>query len=322
MAKDADVNTNWERSAGIYNCTGGCGRTRLPASEFSKKQVERALDSLNTLADRDIREGPGHESQLWLSAVCRGCIVEKEEREKAEAHTRREEREKALEERQALEETVLEPPERIATSLPERPLGMTPSKADESLGYVVAKVSDGKPAFKAGIRPGWRVATVAGKTCEGLNLEAVQALLKAAELPVAVEFDSLPSGADWCTSCLRVLVIPLFSRKMRTKPPDKRRCTSCVEASEEGSSATASEAQPTCECGSVFAAIDPKNPTVDAAICQKCGKARPKKSQLAELQELCAETASQAEKVTGLKPVRGGSFVGRGGRGRGRGGYS
>ena len=129
---------------------------------------------------------------------------------------------------QALEDG-LQPPERMALSLGERPFGMTPSKAD-GVGYLVAKVSDGKPAARAGIRPGWRIASITGKPCDGLDLDAVQTLLKAAELPVDVAFDALPGGGDFCVACQRVLVWALFSRKMRTKPPDKRRCTACVEA--------------------------------------------------------------------------------------------
>lgn len=288
MAKDADVNTDWERSAGIYNCTGGCGRKRLPASEFSKKQVEKALERLNTIADKDIRDGANMDRCIFLSAVCRKCTEEKEECEKAEAQARRDARE------QAAEEAVLEPPERFTISLSERPFGMQPSKADESLGYVIAKVTEGKPASKAGVRLGWRVVEVAGKTTEGLDLEATQALLKAAELPASVEFEGVPGGADFCTACHLVLAAPLFSRKMRTKPAEKRRCSACVEASE-------------AEAGGANAEGD------------TAGSSEKPQSKLDELQALCADSANQAEKVTGLKPVRGGGYIGRGGRARGRG---
>merc|ERR1711971_436310 len=146
------------------------------------------------------------ERSIFLSAVCRRCMEEKE--------------------------TVLEPPERVVVSLAERPFGMTPSKVDEtqSLGYVVAKVTEGKPASRAGVRPGWRAVKIGGASCEGLDLEAAQALMKAAELPASVEFEAVPGGADFCTACQRLLPAPLFSRKMRTKPPDKRRFTACVEA--------------------------------------------------------------------------------------------
>lgn len=286
MAKDTDLSTDWERSAGIFNCVGGCGRKRLTGEFFSKKQVEKALDSLKTIADRDIRQDT--EQCLYISAVCKECMDAKEERERAEAQARRDEQGKKA------EETVLETPEHIMTSLAARPFGMTPSKADESLGYVVAKVSEGKPAAKAGVGFGWRVFAVASTACEGLNLEAVQALLKAAELPVSVEFEALPGGADFCTACQRVLPAPLFSRKMRTKPVEKRRCSACVEASEADAATAAGE---------------------------EAGASEKPQSQLGELQALCAESAAQAEKVTGLKPVRGGGYVGRGGKARGRGSH-
>lgn len=68
----------------------------------------------------------------------------------------------------------------------------------------------------------------------------------------------------------------------RTKPPEKRRCGACV--AKEGEKEDASGYEP-------------------AEVPQ--GK-------LSELQQLCAETAREAEQVTGLKAVRGA------GRGRGR----
>merc|ERR1719274_559136 len=103
---------------------------------------------------------------------------------------------------------------------------MTPSKAD-GVGYLVAKVSDGKPAARAGVGPGWRVAEVAGTSCDGLGLEEVKEVLKNATLPVDVVMEKMPGGGDFCTACQQVLVWALFSRKMRTKPPDKRRCSAC-----------------------------------------------------------------------------------------------
>jgi len=164
---------------------------------------------------------------LVRPGICKSCKEERRIKEKEEAKGKKDIREQARE--QALEDG-LEPPERIAVSLGERPFGMTPSKA-EGVGYLVAKVSDGKPAAKAGIRPGWCVVEIAGQSCKGLDLDATQALLKPAALPVDLVFEALPGGGDFCTTCQRVLVWALFSRKMRTKPPEKRRCTACVEAS-------------------------------------------------------------------------------------------
>jgi len=287
MAKSEDLSTDWQRSAGDFSCSV-CRRKRLPASEFSKSQVDKALASLNTIPDKDIRTGPDLDRVLFLTAVCKKCSEEREEKEREEARAKREARE------QAAEEAVLEPPERVSVSLAERPFGMTPSKA-EGVGYLVTKTSEGKPAARAGVRPGWRVAEVTGQSCEGLDLEAVQALLKAAELPVAVVFEKVPGGAEFCTACQRVLPAPLFSRKMRTRPPDKRRCSACVEAADGAAEAEAEAAEGAAPAPAEAADGKPQ-------------------SKLAELRELCAGTAREAEQVTGIRAVRGGS---RGGRGRG-----
>jgi hypothetical protein len=286
MAKDTDVNTDWELSAGIYSCIGGCSRQRLPASEFSKKQIEKALNALNTLGDKDIRNGPDIQEVLYLNAVCKRCMEEKEERERQEAQVRREKCEAAA------EEIVLEPGEKITVSISERPFGMASSKADDVQGYLVSKVTEGKPAARAGVRPGWRAVSVGGKSCEGLDVDAVLAMFKAAELPVDLEFEAVPENADFCTACHRVLPAPLFSRKMRTKPRETRRCSACVEAAQADSAGA---------------------PGGEGA---EGGTEKPQ-SQLDELKALCADSAAQAEKVTGLKPVRGGGYIGRGGRSRG-----
>jgi len=282
MAKSEDLSTDWQKSAGDFSCTV-CRRKRLPASEFSKKQVEKALESLKSIPDKDIRTGPDIQQTLYLSGVCKKCSEEREERERAEAQARREERE------QAAEETVLQPPERVAVSFAERPFGVTPSKA-EGVGYLVVKVGEGKPAARAGVRPGWRLVELGGKSFEGLDFEAMNALVKGAELPVEAVFEAIPGGGDFCTACQRVLAAPLFSRKMRTKPPEKRRCSSCVEVA-EAAEAEAAEG---------------------AAAAPAEGAGGKPQSKLGELRELCAETAREAEAVTGLKAVRGS------GRGRGR----
>lgn len=292
MAKAEDVSTDWRRSAGDFACVGGCERKRLPASEFSKKQVDKALESLkNGMPHEDIRSGPEIKRMLFLTGVCKRCVEEREAKDCAEAAARREDRQQA--EPDAATGQALGAGERTSVVLTERPFGMTSSKADESAGYVVARSTEGKPAAKAGVRAGWRVLAVGGMTCEGLDLEAVQTLFKNGELPLEVTFEMVPSGADFCTACQQVLVVDRFSRKMRTKPADKRRCTSCVDAAGEG----AGEGE--APAGSAPAGSD-----------------RPA-SKLSELQQLCAESAQEAQKVTGIRAARGAGYGGRGG-GRGR----
>lgn len=270
-----------------------CERRRLPASEFSKKQVEKALDALKTLPEGDIRTSPDIQRTLYLSAVCKKCSEEREAREQAAAELRRDERREL-----AADEDAPGPPERVAVSLGDRPFGMTPAKA-EGVGYLVAKVSEGKPAAQAGVRPGWRLVEVAGTVCEDLDLEAVQSMLRIAALPTAVLFEAVRNGAEFCTACQQVLSASLFSRKMRTKPPDKRRCASCVESA-EGADANGERSE----------GAHNQHDAVD-------GNQKPQ-SKLAEFKQLVAESAHEAEKVTGIKAARGGACGVRGGRGRGR----
>jgi len=283
MATSTELSTDWQKSAGDFCCTI-CGRKRLPASEFSKKQVEQALENLKKLPGKDIRSGPDIQQVLFLSAVCKKCTEEKEAKEQAEAQARREEKQAAI------SDAVVGQPEQVSVEVSERPMGMAACKVDSS-GFVVLKVTEGKPAAKAGIRPGWKVREVGGSSCEGLDMEAVQSLLKSASLPATIVFDSVPSGADFCTACQKVLPAPAFSRKMRTKPPDKRRCSECVESA------------------------DGDGKTADAETSEVAAQTKPTTA-LGELQQLCADSAKEAEAVTGLKAVRGGGR--RGGRGRGR----
>lgn len=77
----------------------------------------------------------------------------------------------------------------VSVELKERPFGMAPSKEEGVSGYVVAKVADDKPAKQAGICKDWLLVSIAGKPCKDLDLEAIQVLLKGADLPVAVEFE-------------------------------------------------------------------------------------------------------------------------------------
>ncbi|CAJ1353132.1 unnamed protein product, partial [Effrenium voratum] len=104
------------------------------------------------------------------------------------------------------------------------------------------------------------------------------------ELPVTASFEALPANGDFCTSCQEILHSNSFSRKMRTKPPEKRRCSQCVEA-EADAEAAAAEA---------------------AGYPAEGAEGEEPQSKMSELRQLCAESAKEAEKVTGLKALRGG----------------
>lgn len=132
MAKDTELSTDWERSAGDFTCIV-CRRKRLPASEFSRKQVEKALESLKTIQDKDFRSGPELTSTYFVSGTCKKCMEEKEERERQEAQARRDQREEAA------GEAVLEPPEHVPVKFAARPFGLTAVKGDGVEGYIVAK---------------------------------------------------------------------------------------------------------------------------------------------------------------------------------------
>lgn len=77
----------------------------------------------------------------------------------------------------------------VSVNLNERPFGMAPSKEAGVVGYVVSKVAEDKPADAAGVKQGWRIVSIAGKDCRTLDLEAIQVLVKGADLPLAVDFE-------------------------------------------------------------------------------------------------------------------------------------
>jgi len=81
--------------------------------------------------------------------------------------------------------------ELVTVTFEAKPFGMSPQKAGVE-GYVVAKVADCRPAEEKGVQPGWRLVSVGSENCRELGLDAVQALLKAAELPVSVTFEKPP----------------------------------------------------------------------------------------------------------------------------------
>eukprot|EP00927_Polykrikos_kofoidii_P086240 TRINITY_DN9602_c0_g1_i1.p1 TRINITY_DN9602_c0_g1~~TRINITY_DN9602_c0_g1_i1.p1 ORF type:complete len:788 (+),score=130.47 TRINITY_DN9602_c0_g1_i1:97-2460(+) len=84
---------------------------------------------------------------------------------------------------------LTKPTELITVILAERPFGMSPSKEEGVTGYVVAKLAEGRPADAAGVKTGWRLVEVGGKTCKELDLEVMQKLLKEASLPVRIVFE-------------------------------------------------------------------------------------------------------------------------------------
>eukprot|EP00516_Mucochytrium_quahogii_P001861 CAMPEP_0203760638 /NCGR_PEP_ID=MMETSP0098-20131031/13895_1 /ASSEMBLY_ACC=CAM_ASM_000208 /TAXON_ID=96639 /ORGANISM=" , Strain NY0313808BC1" /LENGTH=189 /DNA_ID=CAMNT_0050654295 /DNA_START=115 /DNA_END=687 /DNA_ORIENTATION=+ len=65
MATSGSLSTDWMRSAGDFQCTA-CQRKRLPASQFSKRQAQQALDKSRT-----------HPQRLLL-ARCKECVAKEE----------------------------------------------------------------------------------------------------------------------------------------------------------------------------------------------------------------------------------------------------
>merc|ERR1711865_381198 len=68
-------------------------------------------------------------------------------------------------------------------------MGLVPIKSSDSDGDVVAKVTEGKPAAIAGIKPGWRLVKVAERSCRDLELEEAQTVLKNVVLPTTMQFE-------------------------------------------------------------------------------------------------------------------------------------
>ena len=82
-----------------------------------------------------------------------------------------------------------------------RPFGMTRSARFH--GYIVEAVdrSRTKPALMLGVASGWRVARVRGADCRGEPSDAVQARLRAAELPLTVGFEVPEEEWVACSGC-------------------------------------------------------------------------------------------------------------------------
>lgn len=85
------------------------------------------------------------------------------------------------------------PMELVTVCFGQRPFGMSPSKEAGAEGYVVAKVADGRPADERGVQVGWRLVAVGKEKCKDQSLDAIQALLKNAPLPVDASFEKPPS---------------------------------------------------------------------------------------------------------------------------------
>ncbi|CAK0838450.1 unnamed protein product [Prorocentrum cordatum] len=194
-----------------------CKREYLPCSEFSDAQVEKC----------EVQERKNQEEAVirLLVATCKACVAKAKEAEAARAA------ERAAEAKAVAAEVTWE---RVVVTLEARPFGMTPASSSEggAAGYRVAKASEGKPAWAQGVRPGWALACVGEQDVSGLPLAEAQAALKEAALPAELAFDVPPAGWHFCVGCCAAQPPEAFSRKMLTKPPEKRRCSECVQVQE------------------------------------------------------------------------------------------
>merc|ERR1712232_1523569 len=113
MGEQLSGGNDWRQSAGDFTCTA-CGKKRLPASEFSKRQVEKALEGLKSIPDKDIRSGPEIETTQYVSAICKKCMLAREGTERTEAAAKRVDRDDVI-------DTPVEPAVRRAVSFTDRP---------------------------------------------------------------------------------------------------------------------------------------------------------------------------------------------------------
>ena len=133
---------------------------------------------------------------------------------------------------------------------------------------------------------------------EQAEQEARQAKIESGEVKVSEKEAQKLAELHKCWQCNKELPGTAFSRKMLTKPPNKRRCSSCAE------SAVAAEAAKQAE---------KKQTAAEAAVAPKGSGV------LAEVKALCADAATEATKVTGIQAKPAGSKGG--GRGWGGRGY-
>eukprot|EP00931_Biecheleriopsis_adriatica_P022401 TRINITY_DN14406_c0_g1_i1.p1 TRINITY_DN14406_c0_g1~~TRINITY_DN14406_c0_g1_i1.p1 ORF type:complete len:283 (-),score=52.59 TRINITY_DN14406_c0_g1_i1:147-941(-) len=120
--------------------------------------------------------------------------------------------------------------EAVTVTLAARPFGLVPkAEVEGATGYSVLRATEGKPAWAEGVRPGWRLATVGGQDVQGLPLADVQARMKESAVPLELGFERPPAEWHFCVACMQPQPPVAFSRKMLTKPPEKRRCSACLE---------------------------------------------------------------------------------------------
>lgn len=194
-----------------------CKREYLPATEFSEAQLDKC-------AAQEVQNSAEHTIRL-LQATCKACS----------AQARDAEMEKAAE-RVAEASTVAAEStwESVTAVLAARPFGLTPLNSTEAatVGYRVAKASEGKPAWAEGIRPGWVLVGIGERDVRDMPLNEIQVILKEAPLPAQTTFEQPPPDWLFCVGCCRSQPPQAYSRKMLTKPVDKRRCSACVQNSQ------------------------------------------------------------------------------------------
>lgn len=195
-----------------FACTA-CQREYLPASEFAEAQLERCAEQEH--------QNNAESTIKLLRALCKSCVGDVKADEVAKA-TERAEAAAVI-----AGEVTWEP---VAVQLASRPFGVTPAGASDegTVGYRVAKASEGKPARTAGVEPGWVLVSVSGRDVRNMPLKDIQPLVKEAALPAELGFERPPPEWHFCVECCRSQPPQAYSRKMLTKPVDKRRCSQCA----------------------------------------------------------------------------------------------
>lgn len=186
-----------------------CLREYLPASEFSEPQIRKC-------EEQEIRNTAEHTIRL-LEATCKVCQAQDKGAELARAT------ERAAKATEVAAESLWD---QVEVNLSTKPFGLSAAPTD--VGYHVARASEGKPAHKNGIRAGWVLRAIDTQNVQELPLSDVQTMLKTAELPLRLIFSRPPADWHFCVGCLRAHPPCAYSRKMLTKPVDKRRCSACV----------------------------------------------------------------------------------------------
>jgi len=190
-----------------------CKREYLPSTEFSEAQLEKC-------AAQEIQNSAEHTIRL-LQATCKACSLEVKNAETEKAA------ERAAEAATIAAESTWEA---VSLALPSRPFGMTPLNSAEAatVGYRVVKVTEGKPAWAEGIRPGWVLVAVGESDVREMPLNQVQAMLKETPLPVQTTFEQPPPDWHFCVSCCGSRPPQAYSRKMLTKPVSSHASCQCL----------------------------------------------------------------------------------------------